>query len=190
MSITATTNYMSNAFIQEWMENKTEGLYGDMREAMDTSTHRADAEAELNKIKALIVDAKNNGGDPKAVQQEIRQALVDFKDVPELTAALQPMADKITQMYKDAQPPPRPLLSPGARWIAPPLPPPAKISSDQSDSWSKSLGDVVDGLGKQDQLGLINIQELNSQINQAKQIASALIDAADKSANAIISHIA
>jgi hypothetical protein len=44
-------------------------------------------------------------------------------------------------------------------------------------------------LGKQDQLGLINIQELNSEINQAKQIASALLDASSKSADAIISHI-
>jgi F0F1-type ATP synthase membrane subunit b/b' len=36
---------------------------------------------------------------------------------------------------------------------------------------------------------LIQIQELNSQLNQAKQTASALMDAADKSASSIINHI-
>ena len=36
---------------------------------------------------------------------------------------------------------------------------------------------------------MINIQEFNAQLNQAKQTASALMDAADKSANSIISHI-
>jgi hypothetical protein len=64
-----------------------------------------------------------------------------------------------------------------------------KASSAQIDSWTTEIGNTVDGLGKQDQLGLINIQEFNSQINQTKQIASALMDAADKASNAIISHI-
>jgi hypothetical protein len=138
----------------------------------------------------MILEAKTNGGDPKQVQEEIQAALHEYKDCPELTQTLQPLADQLTSMYKAAQPPPRPLVSTSGRSSAPPPnPPPAKISSDQVDAWSKVIGDTVDGLGKQDQLGLINIQELNSQINQAKQVASALLDATDKSANSIISHI-
>ncbi len=62
-------------------------------------------------------------------------------------------------------------------------------SSAEIDSWTKSITDTIDGLGKKDQLGLINIQEFNSEINQAKQVASALMDASNKASDAIISHI-
>jgi hypothetical protein len=68
-------------------------------------------------------------------------------------------------------------------------PAPVKISSDQVDTWTKNIGNTVDDLGRKDQLSMINIQEYNSEINQSKQTASALIDSADKSSNDIISHI-
>jgi hypothetical protein len=69
---------------------------------------------------------------------------------------------------------------------------PAKVSidADTAKRWEDAIKDRVDNLSKDDQLGLINIQEYNAQLNQAKQTAAALMDAADKSANAIISHIA
>jgi hypothetical protein len=72
-----------------------------------------------------------------------------------------------------------------------PPPPPVKlsISSDQVTAWTQSIGNTVDDLGRQDQLAMINIQEFNSQINQTKQTASALMDATDKSNTDIISHI-
>jgi hypothetical protein len=72
---------------------------------------------------------------------------------------------------------------------APPTPPKITISSDQVTAWTQSIGNTVDDLGRQDQLAMINIQEFNSQINQTKQTASALMDATDKSNTDIISHI-
>jgi hypothetical protein len=194
MSITATANYMSNAYIEQWMDQKTDGLYGGMREAMDTTDHRAAAEAELNKIKAMLVAAK--GQDGNAVRDEINTALQDYKDVPGVADTLQPIADKLQSQYElaeDANYTPATArggdvisASTGSQSSNPSF----NINSEDATSWGDAIDNAVSDLGKKDQLGLINIQELNNQINQAKQIASALIDSADKSASAIISHIA
>ncbi|MEO8902570.1 MAG: hypothetical protein ABI488_11280 [Polyangiaceae bacterium] len=204
MSINATTNYMSSSTIEAWMETKTEQLYGNMGAAMDESNTRADAEQCLNELKAKILDLQKSGGDATALQGQLNDALTQFKDVPELVTVLQPIADDINKRVADAsfaaanppvfQPSGGGNPSSFARHVStipnsPSPPEPVKITKEDSDNWTSHISDTVDGLGKKDQLGLINIQEFNSQINQTKQIASALMDAADKSANAIISHI-
>jgi hypothetical protein len=230
MSISATSNYMSNADILVWMEEKTEGLYGNMTAAMASSDTNADAEAALNKIKSDIADSKNNGGDAAAIHDEVNAALAKYGDIPGVKDALQPIADKLNSDYGTSAPvagqagvavasPAGPQTtytvsvtqeewaavchghpwgvtpSAGAPYTltyataAPAGPKSVKISSDDVEPWTNRLDDTVSDLGKKDQLALINIQEINSEINQAKQTASALMDSADKSANAIINHI-
>jgi hypothetical protein len=186
MSISATTNYMSSETIEAWMEQKTEGLYGQMGDAMDVSNRRAAAEQEMTHIKGMLADAKNNSGDVTAVNEEINNALDEYKDVPELVQTLGAVSQGLS-LARDSTA--APSKDTGGYIEASPASSVIKASSGQIDDWTKTIGDTVDGLGKQDQLGLINIQEFNSQINQAKQIASALMDASDKAANAIISHI-
>jgi hypothetical protein len=204
MSITA-TNYLSSSSIDAWMEQKTDALYGQMRDSMDTSNRRTDAETALNDIKAKLLAAKDSGSNADEVRAAINDTLAEYKDVPEVVQALKPLADTLTTKYQAA-------IDAAKGWVGTLTnngsgahgvysysqpshstqhdPAPVKLSKDEVDDMTKTIGDTVDGLGKQDQLGLINIQELNSEINQAKQIASALLDSASKSADAIISHIA
>lgn len=219
MSIDVSTNYMSNAYILGWMETKTEGIYGEMRDAMDTSNTRADAEDALNSIKAKLGDLKTNNATPEDVRGLINDALAKFPDVPEVQKVLgdyakdlNDQADAIAAAAAGYDPDPDlaaeiakdeaqlPNLSgrdyeKASNEIAAlkekqgTPPPPLTISDDKIDGWSDAIKSEVDGLGKADQLSLVNIQEYNAQLNQAKQTASALMDAADKSANAIISHI-
>jgi len=210
MSINATSNYMSNADILAWMETKTEGLYEHMRESMDVANTRADAESALDDVKAQLQNAKGNGNDAAAVTQAINDALVKYKDIPEVTEVLQPMADKLNGEYAKAAKDAAIAQATAAALNATPnpgglggllldeeirnaqnnsTPRAVKLDSADVDNWTKQIGDKVDALGKQDQLGLIQIQEFNSQLNQAKQTASALMDAADKSSSNIINHI-
>jgi len=188
MSITATTSYMSSFTIDQWMEQKTEGLYDQMGDAMDVSNDRADAEQELNHINSMLADAKNNGScQVSDVRDEIDKALGDYKDVPELVQALNDISHGIS-LDADAS------STPGMAQSGVPVTrgtPATTItaSSADIDSWTKSITNTVDGLGKKDQLGLIDIQEFNSEINQAKQVASALVDASNKASDAIINHI-
>ncbi len=195
MSISASTNYMTSSSIEAWMETKTEALYGNMRDAMDVSDTRAKAEEALNDIKAKMSNAAKDGTDTADLQKEIKDTLDKYKDNPEVVSVLTPIdVDLSTRAAKAEAAANHASYVTGTRGQgvyhpATGAPEPVKLSVDEADRWGKQLGDVVDGLGKQDQLGMINIQEFNSQINQTKQIASALMDAADKANNAIISHI-
>jgi hypothetical protein len=194
MSINATTNYMSNADILAWMEVKTGDLYGNMREAMATADDRANAEAALNGIKSQLLDMKSNGKDVTEVRQAIDEAIKQYgTEFPDAGKSLADLAANIdarsAQALRDAYKQPvienDGSLTPGHQET----PKPVKLSASDIDTLTKPLDDTVDVMGKKDQLSLISIQELNAQLNQAKQTASALMDAADKSANAIINHI-
>ncbi len=51
------------------------------------------------------------------------------------------------------------------------------------------MTDAVDGLSQDDHLGMLNLNQLNSHINQTEQIASALIDSRNKNLDSIINRI-
>ena len=57
---------------------------------------------------------------------------------------------------------------------------------EQLDSWCTEIQGQADALGTQDQLALIRIQELNSQITQATQLASNILAARDQAASTAI----
>jgi hypothetical protein len=219
MSIGATSNYMSNADILVWMQEKTGDLYGNMTAAMSSADTNGDAEAALNKIKADIANTKTDGGDAAAIHDEVNAALAQYGDVPGVKDVLQPIADKLNSEYGTTDPvngpftpttvvgfvDPSGTVKPSNSWnwtsannantqvvhqATSVGPKSVKLSSDEVDTWTKNIDGTLSDLGKKDSLALINIQEINSEINQAKQTASALMDSADKSANAIINHIA
>ncbi|HEY5375568.1 MAG TPA: hypothetical protein VIK01_17935 [Polyangiaceae bacterium] len=193
MSITASSNYMSSLTIESWMEQKTDGLYGDMGQSMDVSNRRGAAEAELNKIKDMTVAAK--GKDGNALLAEVNSALTEYADIPEVATALQPIAQGLTAQSQTAN---EKNETAGVALSGTPISSgsgslttgaPFNVDSTNADDWSAGIGHSVDALGKQDSLGLINIQEFNSQINQARQIASALLDSTNKTSDSIINHI-
>jgi hypothetical protein len=59
----------------------------------------------------------------------------------------------------------------------------------QLDSWCTEIQGQVDALGTQDQLALIRIQELNSQVTQATQLASNILAAQDQAASTAIMNL-
>ena len=194
MSINATSNYMSDASIIAWMQDKTEGLYGQMRTAMEGANERADAESALVDIKAAITNSKDDATKTEAVHGLIEAALAKYGDVPEVAEVLQPLLTELNKRYEEyARDAATPTVYAGPDGEMTQIwsdPAPVTIKSNDVDAWTKQVGDKVDALGKRDQLDMINIQEFNSEINQAKQTASALLDSADKSTNTIINHIA
>lgn len=184
------SNFISNSEILTWMQKKTDGIYGHMRDAMDTSNNRAHAEDALNDIKNQLLQMKTNGKDATEVNAAIHDTVAKYaEEFPEIGKCLQGFADELDERFaaeaaKDIVP------HFNGAWLTFDPPKPVTLDEKKIDDWTKAIGDKVDALGKQDQLGLINIQEFNAQLNQAKQTASALMDAADKTANSIISHFA
>jgi len=211
MSITATTGYISNTELLAWMEQKTDGLYDHMRSSMDIANERAGAEDALSDVSAKILAAQSNGGNATALHDAVNTALQKYGDIPEVVALLRPMADKMNADYDTnakaaAQanvllPALRTQLSNAtsaaeqsgiaaminaqtakANWTL-------KLSDTDLSNFTQDIKGKLDALSKQDQLGMVDIQELNSEINQTKQTASALMDSSSKTTSDVISHI-
>lgn len=180
----ASGSYMSNAEIIGWMQAKTGGLYQKMKDAMEVSDSRADLEEAINEAKGLIMQGQGQGhADPILVSQKLQEIKEKFGDsFPEAIDSLEHVAGELSKRFENAGADPYPTEGNNKT---------ALVHIDEKDAtrWSQELGDLVGTLGKDDQLGMINIQEFNAQINQAKQTASALIDAANKSSSAIINNI-
>jgi len=194
MSVSGSTNYMSNATILAWMELKTEGLYGQMRAAMDQSNDRANAEDALNKIKGKIADAAANGTDATELRADLQAAIDKYgAEFPDVKKTLQPIVDELTKRHEANVEASKQYFDPfGTPLIIPFMGPvaPVKLTQADSDRFGKEISAQVDAFGKTDQLGMVNIQEFNAQLNQAKNTASSLMDSADKAAQNIIGHIA
>jgi len=205
------SNFISNSEILTWMQHKTDGIYGHMRDAMDTSNTRADAEDALNTIKGKLSELKTKNATPEEVKALVDKAIKDYPDVPEVEKVLGSFAkdldaqqeaatigasqaqgelNRISSTYHGFASVPRTMQGRVQELMSLAHPKALSIDDAKVETWTKEIGTTVEGLGKQDQLGLINIQEFNAQLNQAKQTASALMDAADKAANSIINHIA
>jgi hypothetical protein len=182
---------MSDSEIMAWMEQKTDGLYQTMRDSMNVANDRADLESQLGDLQGLLADTKNGTATPAQVLAKLNQLLAKSQQFPEVAQMLQPMHDALVQRFQQA-------ASDAAMYNAqhkddagfvPKKPGAVGITSAEADTWAGQLKDKVDYLGKQDQLGLINIQDVNSQINQTKEIASNLIDSENKSASAVVANI-
>jgi len=201
MSISATgSSYISHDTIDAWMEMKLNDAYTDMRAGMDTSGHRTEAEKALNGIKNQLLQMKTDGKDASEVTAAMHQAIEQFGDeFPDVKKTLEGFVATLDQRAADAT---KAAESPTYETTYdadgnpvyiefPPThcPAPVHLEDKEIETWTGSIGDAVDGLGKDDQLGLLNLNQLNSHINQTEQIASALVDSRNKSMDSIINRI-
>ncbi|MEO6603560.1 MAG: hypothetical protein ABIQ16_26995 [Polyangiaceae bacterium] len=182
MSISATHSFLSHDTIDAWMQARVGDAYAEMGAGMDVSGHRADAENALNAISAKLAAAKTNGGKTDGhLFEDIQNVMDAYGDVPGVAEALKAMIPTVSDEHVSS-------VQSGDNGNRSELPP-IKLSDRQIDDWTKQVGDVVDGLGKADQLGMIHLNQLNSHINQTEQIASAITDSRNKTIDAIINRI-
>lgn len=193
MSISATgNNYISQDTIDAWMASKLDDAYADMRTGMDTSRHRVDAEKALNHVKSLFAQMKNDGTDASEVTAAVNDTIKQFGDeFPDVEKALGRIADTLNKRQADAvaasERPTRDFL--GNEVPPTHRPEPVHIDSKDLENWITTMTDAVDGLSQDDHLGMLNLNQLNSHINQTEQIASALIDSRNKNLDSIINRI-
>jgi hypothetical protein len=173
---------MSHDFIDAWMESRTEDAYKNMRDGMDASGHRSDAEKALNDIKATLAAQKTQGSYASPTfEEQVNAVIAQYGDVPGVAKALEPLRQALGDANVSSTNGTGEVTSESSGAI--------KLSGGDIDNWSKAISDCVDYLGKQDQLGMINLGQLNSEINRAEQTASVLKDSRNKTAEAIINRI-
>lgn len=178
------SNYLSDGEIMAWMESKTEGMYGIMRSAMDTADQRTELESELGDLKATLAGVKDNKLSMQDAESTVASLIAKYQAFPEVVGMLQPMDDALKAALH-----PAPWQPSSSDIFQSHTPPPSGVTHATLDAWCSQIDDKLSYLGKQDQLGLITLGDMNSQINQTKQIASNLIDGINKSSSAIIANL-
>lgn len=178
-----------------------------------------DVKTKIDALKASGADAAPLSGEIKdiiarydAEFPEVRQALQPIADELDKKAAdiqlkaqdqwTAPNANRVPGTRSGSMATPTPAQNQNTRKSEPvaskqsddkvdkvPELPKLTISSDDAERWSNQIKNKVDALGKQDQLGMVHLQDLNGQLNRAKDVASALMASADKAADNIVSHI-
>ncbi|MET0792505.1 MAG: hypothetical protein ABW061_13370, partial [Polyangiaceae bacterium] len=89
-------HYISNVEILAWMQDKTDGIYTKMGDAMDVSNDRAEAEDALNNIKAKTADVQAGKADANDLYAMMDDAIKKFgNEFPELTQTLSPIAEEL-----------------------------------------------------------------------------------------------
>lgn len=163
------SNYMSDEAMLLWLAEKTDGKYGELRDAMDTSRRRSKLIEDLAYIKNLA-----DGG---ATQAEVAAELTKLVDAYRGTEFEQELYEFAAPLVEGALPEP----------IETAVDSFAEISNEQ---FSQALESKIDALGRDDQLALIQIQSLTADIREAQQLASNLMSSSSQAANAIVGNIA
>jgi len=187
----AQCGYMSSGEIMAWLAVVGGNTYDDMRQQMVGTEQRRQLQKDLNDLKSSIEEAKTTK-DLTKLQAHVEELAAKYSDTPfasqmgEILGAHSDEFVEVAQRTEDFD-------DAGGFWKKNVALIKLTSSSEkfiaQLDSWSTGIQGEIDDLGTKDQLALIRIQELNSQVTQATQLASNILAAQDQAASTAIMNL-
>jgi hypothetical protein len=179
MSVQLNTQHtiITSEELQAWLAEKTGALQDEMRDSMDMSDRRSQAKQSLGCIKADIAQAKGKEAWTK-VRDELQTFIHDNKGNSEMDDAVE-LAQGIRNRIDKY------LNNEGGN----PMFPVKEPSDGAVEKWGDKLQAVADRLGNMDQLALIRIQDLNSRVSQATQLASNLVSSSNQALGSVVQNI-
>jgi hypothetical protein len=203
----AQSGYITSGELMAWLAVVGGNTYDDMRRQMVGTEQRRELQKDLTSLKSIIEEAQSTG-DPDKLEVAMKELVTKYEGTPfearvtkalgTRLAAFEPInAAKADKQAQAAEIFHHPLF--GSE--PPSVSPMGAINHDflievekeklieQLDSWVTEIQGQVDDLGKEDQLALIRIQELNSQVTQATQLASNILAAQDQAASTAIMNL-
>jgi hypothetical protein len=203
----AQSGYITSGELMAWLAVVGGNTYDDMRRQMVGTEQRRELQKDLTSLKSIIEEAQSTG-DPDKLELAMKELVAKYEGTPfearvtkalgTRLAAFEPINQaKADKQAEAAEPFHGPLSLSGHSTFAPlaGIDPDVVIDFEkqklieQLDSWVTEIQGEVDDLGKEDQLALIKIQELNSQITQATQLASNILAAQDQAASTAIMNL-
>ena len=167
------SNYISPEALMLWLATRTDGMYGELRQAMHMSEERSALARKLKDLQTVMEDAGTTGADRlKAVNDLLEQA----KGTPyeaDVRALLEPMRDVLDdpELYEENR-----LLY-------------KQTINAERVVWAKELESFVSDMDHQDKLALITIQQVVGEIRDATQLASNLIASEHGATSSVIGNI-
>jgi hypothetical protein len=168
----STSTYISDGELLAWLESKSNEIYGRLRGEMDVSRQRSKLMEDLSHFKTLA----ESGPSPETMDAEMAKieaayAGTEFEgEIAELFAPLHGVTDVYAPIWEDA-----PSVHPAYQF--------------QTDRVAEQTQAKVDSLGRDDQLAMLHIQELMSDLRQTTQLGSNIMANRDQSSNTIVGNI-
>jgi hypothetical protein len=153
-----------------WLAERQDGLYGELRDHMDMSRARSKLIEDLGHLKQLV---DSNTLTPEEAIAEVESLLAAYAGTElgqGLDELLGPALSAIRMDLMNDE------INPNAG---------EAFVSDLSGL----IGNKMDALGRDDQLELIQIQSLTSDIREASQLASNLMASSSQATNTIVGNI-
>jgi phage-related protein len=195
------SGYISNGELLAWLANVTGDKWGELREEMMTTDARHELMEDLGNLKTEFdkaADTKNTStlGETIADLKAKYAGTNDEAKIDALVADLEPVVARVDQAYDQVKTVTNTTYDADGNARTETF----KIGEDYADdlnddligqleTWSDDVQNKVDRLGRDDQLALIRIQELQSNISQQVSLASNLIKSDDQAKSAVIMNI-
>lgn len=167
------SNYISPGDLMLWLATKTDGMYGELRQAMQMSEERSALARDLKDLQTLMEEK-----DPSAAERlEAVQAMLDKAKGTAFEAEVSALLDPMLEVLDD---PELAADNVAAYW--------ASISANRGE-WAKQLESFVSDLDHRDKLALITIQQVVGEIRDATQLASNLVASENDVSAGVIGNI-
>lgn len=166
-------NYISPDALMLWLATKTDGMYGELRQAMQMSEERSALARELKDLQTLM-EQKDQSAEARleaveAMLDEVRGTAFET----EVGALLEPMLQILDNPELEAD-------NIAAYW--------ASIGANRGE-WAKQIEAFVSNLDHRDKLALITIQQVVGEIRDATQLASNLVASENEASAGVIGNI-
>jgi hypothetical protein len=169
------SNYISDESLLLWLAEKTEGKYGELRDAMDMSRTRSKLMEDLGHIKSMA----DRGASNEEIANELASLLEAYRGT-ELEQELYEFAAPLVNEDLAPQTIDEAIVSIFG----------GGLGQMTDEELAAVFQNKIDALGRDDQLALVTIQSLTADIREAQQLASNLMSSSNQASNAIIGNIA
>lgn len=214
MSDGVNSSYLSDSAILAWVTEQQQRLYGDLHGAMDFVELRAGMAADAADIKQLMAEAS----DPtklRELQQQLHAFAEKYGSFPEFAEVMEtigPITEQVNAKvaeYDDYDAKYAEYERGGAASESgnveaggqrdgdypadhAPAPPEnvAALAKDALDDLAATLDSKIDGSNNNEQIGMIHINEIKSNIDQSTQLASQLIKTSNDASAVVINNLA
>lgn len=164
--------YISDGELLLWLQSKSQEMYSDVREVMGVSTQRSELMQRLTNLKDLV----DSGATASEIQVQLNQLRADYAGT-QFEGELATLGD---EMF------PPPLASSSAESQ---LYEPQGFDKKHREALSGDIQAEADKLGRDDQLALVQIQNLMSNIRETSQLTSNMLSSRDQASNTIVGNI-
>lgn len=167
------SNYISPGELMLWLATKSDGMYGELRQAMQMSEDRSELARAVKDLQTLMEEDGVSGQERRAAVDALLTQVKGTEFEAEVTAMLEPMRQT--------------LFNPELEFASDEM---YQASIDgERNLWGKKLESFASELDHQDKLALITIQQLVGEIRDATQLASNLVASEHDATSGVIGNI-